>query len=181
MSKHKDSIPRLLPSTSASRFGREKGKEPLVVGVPVQLPRRRASTIRVTSNEDSNGSEQYLPTSRPPTPTSASARLLRMTSKVGLRSLDTSSNSSLRSISKPLPTLPGSPTQPKNSFRSKAPRPLKLDEKTTTFRLEQPLSGRETAAPSYEEQFRRRRGDLLHRLGSSVPYMQAYDPTSLQW
>lgn len=70
--------------------------------------------------------------------------------------------------------------QRKNSFRAKAPKPLKLDERATAFQFDQPHCGRETATPSYEDQFRRRRGDLLHRLGLSVPYMQAYDPTSLQ-
>lgn len=69
---------------------------------------------------------------------------------------------------------------PKSSFRSKAPKPLKLDEKTAQTHIEQPLSSREATSPSYEEQFRRRRGDQLHRLGPSVPYMQAYDSTSLQ-
>ena len=183
MSKRKDSISRLLRSTSMSRFEKEgKGKEPLVISAPIQMPRRRTSTARVISNEDSTGSEQHSPTSRPSTPTSASVKLLRMTSKAALRSLDTSSNSSLRSASKTSPKLPGSPVQPKNSFRSKAPKPLKLDEKTTFFSLEQQiLTGRETASPTYEEQFRRRRGDLLHRLGPSVPYMQAYDSTSLHW
>ena len=178
MSKCKDSITRLLPSTSTSRFGKEKGKEPFVISAPIQIPRRRTSAIHVASNEDHTGSEQGSPTSRPSTPTSASAKLLRMTSKAGLRSLDTSSNSSLRSVSK----TSSSPAQPKNSFRSKAPKPLKLDERSTALFFEQPpLSYRETGTPSYEEQFRRRRGDLLHRLGPSVPYMQAYDPTSLQW
>jgi len=178
MNKRKDSFTRLLPSTSIPRFGRE----PLVVSAPIQLPRRRTSTIRVTSNEDPTYSEQHSPKSRPSTPTSASAKLLRMTSKAGRRSLDTSSNSSLRSASKTTPKLPGPPGQPKNSFRSKAPKPLKLDGRTPPLPLErQPLSGWETATPSYEGQFRRRRGDLLHRLGPSVPYMQAYDPTSLQW
>lgn len=146
-----------------------------------QLPRLRTSTVRVTSNEGSTGSEQYSTTSRPSTPTSASANLLRMTSKAGLKSLDTSSNSSLRSISKTVPDLPGPPVPPKNVFRLKAPKPLKLVEKTAAVPLEQQPSGsRETATPSYETQFRRRRGDLLHRLGESVPYMQAYDTTSLQ-
>lgn len=182
MSKRRDSISRLLPSKSSSRFGKgEKEKESPVTSPQMQLPRRRTSAVRVTSNEDSTGSEQRSPTSGPPTPTSASAKLLRMTSMAGLRSLDTSSNSSLRSTSKALPELPGSPTRPKNSFRSKAPKPLRLDERTTAFYLEQSPSSQETATPSYKEQFRRRRGDPLHRLGPSVPYMQAYDPTSLQW
>lgn len=180
MHKRKGSISRLLPSTSASRFGKEK--EAPVLGAPMQLPRRRGSTVQVASNEDSAGTEQHSPASRPSTPISASANLLRMTSKAGLRSLDTSSNSSPQSTSKPLPKTPGSPARSRNSFRSKAPSPLKLDEKPTVSHLEQQLlSSREIATPSYEEQFRRRRGDLLHRLGPSVPYMQAYDPTSLQW
>lgn len=179
MNKRRDSVSRLLPSTSVPRFGKEdKGKESLVTSPPMQLPRRRTSTVRVASNEDSTGSERQSPTSGSSTPTSASAKLLRMTSMAGLRSLDTSSNSSLRSISETSPKRPGSPLR-KNSFRSKAPKPLKLDEETTAFYPEQAL--KETATPSYREQFRRHRGDLLHRLGPSVPYMQAYDPTSLQW
>jgi len=182
MSRRKDSISRLPSSTSITRFGKEeKGRQPLFVSPPMQPPRRRASTIRVASNEDFIGFGQHSPTSRPPTPTSASARLLRLASQAGIRSLDTSSNSSLRSTSQRSPKLPGSPVQPKISFRSKAPKPLKLDEKNVAFYPEQPLSGLETASPSYEAQFRRRRGDLLHRFGPSVPYMQAYDPTSLQW
>jgi len=178
MSKRKDSITRLLPSTSVSRFGKEKGKEPLVISAPTQLPRRRASTVRVTSNEDPTCSEQHSPTSHPSTPILASAKLLRMTSKAGLRSLDTSSNASLRStMSRP----PGSPGQRKNSLRSKPTKPLKLDGKLPPLPLDQqPPSIRETPTLSYQGQFRRRRGDLLHRLGPSVPYMQAYDPTSLQ-
>ena len=181
MNRRKGSISRLLPSTSIPRLG-EKGKERVVVTTPMQLPRRRSSTVRAASNEDSTGSEQQSSTSHPQTPTSASAKLLRMTSKVGLGSLDTSSNSSLRSISKPLPNPPGSPVQSKNSFRSKAPKPLKLDDGTTAFNFgQQHPDSREATTPPYEGQFRRRRGDLLHRLGSSVPYMQTYGPTSLQW
>lgn len=179
MNRRKDSISHLLPSTSVPRFGKEeKGKEPLVASPQMQLPRRRTFTVRVTSNEDYAGFEQHSPTSLPSTPTSASAKFLRMASQAGLRSLDTSSNSSLRSTSHGSPKLP---LQPKKSFRSKAPKPLKLDEKTVVFYPEQPFSGLEAAIPSYEEQFRRRRGDLLHRLGPSVPYMQAYNSTSLQW
>jgi hypothetical protein len=183
MSKRNDSINRLLPSTSMSRFGKEeKRREPLVISAPMQLPRRRTSPVRVTPNEDPTGSEQHSPPSQPQTPTSASAKLLRMTSKVGLKSLETSSSASLRSTFKSASKPPSAPAQPKNTFRSKAPRPLKLDEKTVVLPYEQqPLSSWETATPSYEEQFRRRRGDLLHRLGPSVPYMQAYDSTSLQW
>lgn len=178
----KDPISRLLPPASVSRFGKEgKGKESSVTSPPTQLPRRRTSTVRVTSNGNATGSEKHSPTSAPSTPTSASANLLRMTSAAGLKSLDTSSNSSLRSVSKASPKLPSSPTRQNDSFRSKAPKPLKLDEKTTGFYHEQPLSSHETPASLYEKQFRRRRGDLLHRLGQSVPYMQAYDPTSLQW
>ena len=178
MSKRKESFTRLLPSTSMSRFGKEKGKEPLVISAPIQLPRRRTSTVRVTTNEDP---EQHSPTSRPSTPTSASAKLLRMTSKAGLRSLDTPSTSPLRSTPKTMPKLPGSPGQRKNSFRLKAPNPLRLDGKAPASLDQQPRSSCETATPSYDEQFRRRRGDPLHRMGPSVPYMQAYDPTSLQW
>ena len=180
MNRHKDSISRLLPAASISRFGKENGKESLATSPPIQLPRRRTSTVRVPSSEDSTGSEQHSATSCSPTSASASAKLLRMTSMAGFRSLDTSSNSSIRSTSNS-PKLPGSPVRPKNSFRLKAPNPLRLDENTTAVYLEQPLSSQETATPSYKEQFRRRRGDLLHRLGPSVPYMQAYDPTSLQW
>jgi len=178
MSKRKDSFTRLLPSTSMSRFGKEKGREPPIISAPIQLPRRRTSTVRVTSNDDS---EQRSPTSRPSTPTSASAKLLRMTSKAGLRSLDTSSTSSLRSTSKAMPKPPGSPGQRKNSFRAKAPKPLKLDGKVLASPDQESPNSWEAATTSYEEQFRRRRGDPLHRLGPSVPYMQAYDRTSLQW
>lgn len=181
MSKRKDSISRMLRSASISMSGKEKDEKPLATSVPMQLPRRRTPVVQVASNEDSTGSEQHSPMSLPSTPTSASARLLRMTSKVGLGSLDTSSNSSLRSITMTSQEPAGPSVRPKNSFRSNAPKPLKLDERTTAFYLEQPLSDREAATPSYEDQFRRRRGDMLHRLGPSVPYMQAYGPTSLQW
>jgi hypothetical protein len=181
MNKHKDSTSRLLPSTSISGSGEEKGKESLVTSPPMQLPRRRTSTVRVTSNKDSTGSEHYSPTSGPSTPTSASANLFRTTSMAALRSLDTSSNSSLRSPPKHSPKLSGSPARRRESLRSKAPKPLGLDGRIAAFHFEQLPNSQETAASSYENQFRRRRGDLLHRLGPSVPYMQAYDSTSLQW
>lgn len=180
MIERKSSLSRLLSSASMSRFGKEEtGKEPLVVSATTRLPRRRTSTVRVTFNGDSSDSEQHSPTFRPSTTTSSSAKLHYQTSKTGLRSLDSSSNSSLRS--KRLSEIPPLSARPKNTFRSKAPKPLKLDERAIPIHIEPPPSSRETTTSSYDEQFRRRRGDLLHRSGPSVPYMQAYDPTSLQW
>lgn len=182
MIRQKGSTSRLLPSTSMSAFGKEgKGKEPLIISSPIQLPRRRTSAVRVTFNEDSTDSDQHSPKLYPSASTSPSAKLLRLTSKTGLGSLDTSSNTSLRSIPKTSPKPQGSLVQQRSSFRSRVPGSLKLDERAPTPHSELPLSSREPATPSYEDQFRRRRGDLLHRLGPSVPYMQAYDPTSLQW
>lgn len=178
MVQRKNSISRLLSSSSMPRFGKEEtGKDAPIASTAKRLPRRR-TTIQV-SNQDSSDSDQH--TSTLSRSTSSSAQLLRLTSRTGLRSLETSSDPSLRSLSKNLPESHGSPMRPKSSFRSKAPKPLKLDEQVAQTHVEQPLSSREATTPSYEEQFRRRRGDLLHRLGSSVPYMQAYDPTSLQW
>ena len=180
MIQRKSSISRLLSSSSTPRFGKEEtGKDGPITSTAKRLPRRRTSTVRVF-NEDSSDSDQRTPTLRRSSTTS-SAKLLRLTSRTGLRSLETSSDPSLRSLSKNPPESHGSPMGPKSSFRSKAPKPLKLDEKTAQTHIEQPLSSREATSPSYEEQFRRRRGDQLHRLGPSVPYMQAYDSTSLQW
>lgn len=162
------------------RFGREDtGKESQVASTSKRLPRRRASIVRVAFHDDSSDSEQHSQTFHSQTATSSSAKLLRLTSKAGIRSLETSSDPSLRSVSNALQGARGSLVRPRNSFRSKAPRPLKLDEKPALLNIEQPPSSREATSP-YEEQFRRRRGDLLHRLGPSVPYMHAYDPTSLQ-
>ena len=177
MVERKNSISRLLPSTSIPRFGKEKARELPAFNTSMRLPRRRTSVLRVTFDDDSSDSEQHSPNFYPTTTAASSARLLRLASKTGLRSLETASSPSLRPTSKySLETL-GSPGLSKNSFRSKAP---KLDERVSTSHLEL-LSNRETITPPYEEQFRRRRGDPLHRLGPSVPYMQAYGPTSLQW
>lgn len=180
MVERKASFTRLLPSTSMSKLRREeKWKEHPIISSPIRLPRRRTSVVRITFEEDSSDSE-HQPTPRPRTTTSTSAKLLRLTSKSALRSLETSSNSSLRPVSRASLEVHSSPGQGKSSFRPKAPKPLKLDERTPASHPEH-LAGREATSPSYEEQFRRRRGDPLHRLGPSVPYMQAYDPTSLQW
>ena len=168
MSKRQDPVTRLLRSASVP-----KEEEPLVIDVPIQLPRRKAPTVRVPPREGSSKAKQQPPTSCPSTPTSASVKSHRAESKAGRIAYDL--------LSKPLPKLPDSPVLSKHSFRPNAPKPLKLNEKTTAFYLERPLNSREAATPTYEKQFRRRRGDLLHRLGPSVPYMQAYDPTSLQW
>ena len=176
MSKHKDSITRLLQSASMSK----NEEEPLVIDVPIQLPRRRAPAVRVSTRGSPNQSERSPPISSPSTPTLVSVRSHRAGSKASRTSRDASS-SSAQLVSKPLPKLPDSPMLPKHCFRSDSPKPLRLDEKNTGFHLEHPLSTRETVTLAYEEQFHRRRGDLLHRLGESVPYMQAYSPTSLQW
>lgn len=180
MIQRKESLTRLLPLTSISVFGKEK--ELPIISTPLHLPRRRTSTFQVTFDEDSSDSEHHSPILRPCPSTSASssAMLRRLTSRAGLRSLDTSSNSSLRSISKNPRICHRPPVLPKNSFRSKAPKPLKLDERVRTIHTEQVLNGRETTFPPNEDQFRRRRGDLLHRSGSSVPYMQSYGSTSLK-
>ena len=156
-------------------FRNEKGAEPPLTTTPVHLLHRRASAVRLAFSKDSIDPELRSPKLR--SPPSASTRLLSRASKVGLRSLDTSSNSSLRPLSKISPKLHG----PSVQLTKKVPTPLKLDERDTVYYPEEPLSPREPASPSYEKQFRRSHGDLLHRFDKSVPYMQSYGPTSLQW